>query len=337
MAKHKRKTETPARRKAIAEYRKARSNVITRIKRYEKQGLEYSGERPETATAIKGLTTAQIKKRTRHIKEDLTPSKTLHYTHNALGVSGYQVRHAARVEAGKKSQEWTEEKQRKRDDKYKEKIRKNKDFAKQTRLATAGIDNFKRCINGSLMASSYSDLGTMVLHALQTSITNDGYDKTAEKIQDMWDLVDEYFSSFNAMYDGHTPGGISDAAKQVTENLQGELSEEQGEIFDEIGEEATDANEGIIGGADDKEVLSSGVESQVEEAKAFYGKAIDNKYFQELWHRLKGYVSEEDQIINISLHLPRARYLLGVLNDKKAKRKQIYDAMEEMITIMKGL
>lgn len=339
MAKNKsRRTETPARKKAIADYRKARRNVMTRIRRYEREGLTYSGEIPETAAAIKKLSTPKIKSRAKHIKQELTPSKTLGKTVNELGVSGFKVRHARRVEAGKKSQEWTEERQRKRDKKYKKKIKKMKQSGKAPADSrTVTIDNFRRCINGSLMSSNFSDAGTMVLHALETSITNDGADKTADKISDMWDLIQEYFSSLDAMYDNHTPDGITDAAKTVTKNLQGELSEEQEQVFDDIAEDGADANEGIIGGDEDKQTLSSGIESAKAQAKAFLGRAIDNKRFSDIWVSFNRYISEDDRYINMSSHLSTLEYLLGILKDKKATRQQIFDAEMQIRDIIKGV
>lgn len=337
MSKSKKKRESPARRKALADYRKASSNVISRIKRYEKQGLIYTGERPERAKELKGLTTGQIKARTRHIKEDLTPGKTLKETHNTLGVSGYKVRHARKVEGGKRGVAWTPELQKKRDEKILKKLKRNKEFAAETQRAVAGIENFKRCIDGTLMASSFSDLGKIVLHALQTSIDSDGYEKTADKVADMWDLVQKYFSSINAMYDNHTPGNISDAALEVTENLQGPVSDNLAEVFDVVGGEAGDEREGIEGAEDDKEVLSEGVESQVTEARRFLGKAVDNMDFFEVWYRFNGKISEKDRLINLSLHLPRARYLLGVLKDKKTSREKRQEALNEMKEIIMGL
>lgn len=337
---NKKKTISPARRKALADYRKARANVTSRIKRYEKQGLIYTGERPETARAIsKTLTTGQIKARTRHIREDLGARQTLKYTHNKLGVSGYKVRHARKVEGGKKGVKWTPELQKKRDEKIKKRLKKDKEFAAATQRAAAGIENFKRSIDGTLMASSFSDLGKMVLHALQISIDDEGYDKTADKISDMWDIVDKYFSSIQAMYDGHTPAGIAAAAKTVTENLQGELSDNQAAVFDEVGEEAGDFTEGIEGAEDDKETLSQGVESQIEEARRFVGEAIDNKIFAEIWSRfdVRGIINEQERLENLSMHLPRARYLLGVFKDKKASREKINEARFEMGEILTGL
>lgn len=69
MAKAKTYRMTQARSKALAEYRKQQTRVRSFMSRAEKRGYSFNIERPKTASQLKNVSTARIKKLTRELSQ----------------------------------------------------------------------------------------------------------------------------------------------------------------------------------------------------------------------------------------------------------------------------
>lgn len=102
---------TQARSKALAEYRKEQIRVRSFISRNEKKGYRFSYARPKTASQLKDVSTARIKKLTKELSE-ITANKlyasskyVTHVGHTTVTVSGYKYRENRRKQAAKRGYE----------------------------------------------------------------------------------------------------------------------------------------------------------------------------------------------------------------------------------------
>lgn len=104
MAKAKIYRMTQARSKALAEYRKQQTRVRSFMSRAEKRGYRFDIERPKTASQLKNVSTARIKKLTRELSQ-VNPNEL--YSHSVhldysqgkskpVFVSGYKYREKER-------------------------------------------------------------------------------------------------------------------------------------------------------------------------------------------------------------------------------------------------
>lgn len=104
MAKAKTHRMTQARSKALAEYRKQQTRVRSFMSRAEKRGYRFDIERPKTASQLKNVSTARIKKLTRELSQ-VNPNEL--YSHSVhldysqgkskpVFVSGYKYREKER-------------------------------------------------------------------------------------------------------------------------------------------------------------------------------------------------------------------------------------------------
>lgn len=104
MAKAKTYRMTQARSKALAEYRKQQTRVRSFMSRAEKRGYSFDIERPKTASQLKNVSTARIKKLTRElsqVKPNELYSHSVHLDYSQgkskpVFVSGYKYREKER-------------------------------------------------------------------------------------------------------------------------------------------------------------------------------------------------------------------------------------------------
>lgn len=104
MAKAKTHRMTQARSKALAEYRKQQTRVRSFMSRAEKRGYRFDIERPKTASQLKNVSTARIKKLTRELSQVKSNELYSHSVHldysqgksKPVFVSGYKYREKER-------------------------------------------------------------------------------------------------------------------------------------------------------------------------------------------------------------------------------------------------
>lgn len=95
---------TQARSKALAEYRKQQTRVRSFMSRAEKRGYRFDIERPKTASQLKNVSTARIKKLTRELSQVKSNELYSHSVHldysqgksKPVFVSGYKYREKER-------------------------------------------------------------------------------------------------------------------------------------------------------------------------------------------------------------------------------------------------
>lgn len=211
MAKAKIYRMTQARSKALAEYRKQQTRVRSFMSRAEKRGYSFGIERPKTASQLKNVSTARIKKLTRELSQ-VNPNEL--YSHSVhldysqgkskpVFVSGYKYREKERSASARRGVITRELRKLHREIEQRQQQQYEQQYEQQTFEETQrkkDEENKKRLEQDTSYRESF-EKGQMIYRKVLDMISNARatQPKSADYLQSLLDEAISQYGSYSVM------------------------------------------------------------------------------------------------------------------------------------------
>ena len=208
MAKAKTYRMTQARSKALAEYRKQQTRVRSFMSRAEKRGYSFDIERPKTASQLKNVSTARIKKLTRElsqVKPNELYSHSVHLDYSQgknkpVFVSGYKYREKERSVSARRSVLTRERRKWQRENKQRQQQQQYEQQTFEETQRERDEENKKRLEQDTSYRESF-EKGQMIYRKVLDMISNARatQPKSADYLQSLLDEAISQYGSYSVM------------------------------------------------------------------------------------------------------------------------------------------